>query len=924
MYYAIRLCIFYILLILAKSVYSQDRNLYVKSLSKSWIEFSEEIEATHNIRFFYNPDSIPNIQIIVKKDSLSLQKLLEQSFSSFGVKVSEDRRGNYFLFKDFLLLSNINTLFIKSNIDLRYSEVKYLKDEGDYLKTYKDFIAEDVIVGSKENISNHNVNIQGYVFDESDHTAIPQVRINIAELNKNVTTNIDGFYEIWIKPGRYTLTVHSLGMYEKKYKLTVYSGGKLNIQLKTKSFQLGEAIVLAKRDHNVRSTNMGFEKITSKSIKELPAVLGEQDIVKGALLLPGVQTIGEMSSGFNVRGSPADQNMFYINDLPLYNSSHLFGLYTTFNSDAIDEFEFYKSNIPIEFGGHLSAIFDIEAKEGNTEHLTARGGIGLFSSKALIEGPIKNDSSSSFLISYRTTYSDWVLNKVENYEISNSSASFYDGLINCTYKISENDYMYLFLYGSNDDSNLAFGIKNNYTNLGASLKWKHVFNQKFVSELTLVKSKYDYSTDNYEIEYLGNKSAFELNHNELKLKFRYNLNDKQKFQFGIDSKFYKLDNGELLPLNDKSSIKSVEFEDEQAITASVFLSDQWNITNRFTIEGGIRATYYAYLGPKTNYSYQVNLPIEAENIVDTVNYKKNDIITDHINFDFRISGKYEITPNFSFKAGYSTLHQYIYMLSNSITVSPTNKWKLSDSYLDPMNGQQFSFGLYKNLWKDKIETSAEIYYKEVENQIEFKDGVDLLTNKYPETAVIQGDIKSYGLELMLKKNIGKLNGWINYTYSKAQVKALNSSTGEMNNQGKPYFANYDRPHAFNLTLNYKFYKRFSVSGNIIYSTGRPVTYPTSVYYQNEVQIIGFSERNEYRLPDYFRADLSINIEGNLRKRKLAHSSFSIGLYNLTARENVNSIVFQNEDGKIKAYKISILGTIIPSVYYNLKFGNYED
>src|SRR6056297_89245 len=271
-------------------------------------------------------------------------------------------------------------------------------------------------------------------------------------------------------PGSYTITVNSLGMYESNYKITVLSSGTLDISLKTKSFQIGEAVISANKSHNVRSTAMGFEKISTKSIKEIPVIMGEKDIVKVALLLPGVQTVGEISSGFNVRGSAADQNMFYINNLPIYNSSHLFGLYTTFNADAISEFDFYKSNIPIEYGGQLSSIFDIKAKEGNTKNFSARGGIGPLSSRALIEGPLFNDSASSYLISARSSYSDWLLNQIENVDIKNSSATFYDALMNFSLKLSEKNYVNLFFYGSNDNSNLTFGIKNKYTNLGGALK----------------------------------------------------------------------------------------------------------------------------------------------------------------------------------------------------------------------------------------------------------------------------------------------------------------------------------------------------------------------------------------------------------------------------------------------------------------------
>ena len=919
---------FFFFITLSNSLFGQEKgnNIYIKTQILNWDNFSKNVEIENNVRFFYYRDSIPNIEIIVKNDSLPLDQILKESFSPYKIKVSKDKIGNYFLFKNFSISPNSDNLFLETQQNKTIQkEIKYINTDKEYLKTYKNFIPESLVIGLNGNGNkNKKVILSGYVTNSSDGDVIPQARLKINETNTNVITNSSGYYETQIKPGNYTLTVNSLGMYEKNYKLTIISNGQLNIPLKIKSFLLDEAVVSTDRNHNVRSTTMGFEKITVKSMKELPVVLGEQDIIKVALLLPGVQTIGEISSGFNVRGSPADQNMFYINNLPIYNSSHLFGLYTTFNSEAINGFKFYKSNIPIEYGGHLSSIFNIEPKKGNNENFSARGGIGPLSSRILIEGPIQKDTSSSFLISYRSTYSDWLLNQIENIDIKNSAASFNDALMNFSFALTGKDNVDLFLYRSNDFADLAFGIKNKYTNLGASLKWTHVFNKKLISELDIVKSQYYYDMDSHEIAYLSYKNSFELNHNEAKLKFNYYLNNMHALQFGINTKFYGLNNGDFLPLNEESTIMPLEFESEKAISNSIFVADKWDISNRLSIESGIRTTYYSYLGPKTINLYEENAPRDVGNIIKTVEYGKNKFISDNINFDFRISSKYEINPDLSVKASYNTLHQYIFMLSNTISVSPISKWKLSDPHLKPMKGEQYSLGFYKNLLKDKIETSVELYYKQVENQVEYKDGADFLTNQFPETAVIQGGIEAYGVEIMLKKKIGKLNGWVNYTYSKVEVKVLNSQTGEMNNQGHPYPANYDRPHAANLALTYRATKRISISTNVVYSTGRPITYPTSIYYQNGIEIVGFSRRNEYRLPDYFRTDLSINIEGNLKKHKLAHSSWSCGFYNLTARKNPYSIIFQNEDGKIKGYKISILGTIIPSITYNLKFGNYEN
>lgn len=904
--------------------------VYLKRQKVNWGTFVKNTEKENNIRIFYDPEGFPDVQIEIKNDSTLLDEALKDVFGGYGLALSTDNSGNYFLFKGFSLKGPVGDLFFRPLVQAQSEEGEAIVDQdsptpdGEYLKTYGDFINERIVIGSAKNgKKKEKVLLSGVVTNSGDKSPIQQALLKIAEAGKTAITDVSGNYNIQLEPGTYTLTVSSLGMFERNYRLTLLSDGKLNIALKTKSFLLEEAEVLANRNNNVTSTTMGFERITEKAIKELPAILGEKDVVKTVLLLPGVQSVGEISSGFNVRGSPADQNMFYINDLPVYNSSHLFGLFTTFNSDAISEFNFYKNNIPIEYGGQLSSIFDIDVKKGNNKYFSTRGGIGPTSARVLVEGPIKKENSS-YLVSVRSTYSDWLLKQVDDLDVKNSAASFNDALLDFSLNLNKNNNLDLFFYGSSDYADLSFGIKNDYSNLGAAIKWTHLFNKNLTGELALVKSRYAYKEENSEIGYLSNKHSFGLNHTELKAGLKYDLKQKHSFRLGLDVKYYKLDFGDFLPLSDESNVQPVTFEPEQALNASVFLGDTWDVSARLAIEGGVRASYYAYLGPKTIYQYEKNTPKEPGTITGSDFYGKNELVKTYQNLDYRISAKYELPGNSSVKAGYNLIHQYIFMLSNTISVSPISKWKLSDPHLKPMGGGQYSLGYYKNFPQKQIETSVEVYYKSVENLVEYKDGAEFITNQYPEANIIQGDLEAYGIEWMAKKKEGKLNGWINYTLSKSEVRAFNPVTGEKNNQGLAYPANYDRPHAVNLALNYRVTKRLSFSVNMVYSTGRPITVPTAIYYLNDIEVTAFSKRNEYRLPDYFRTDLSINIEGNLKKNKLAHSSWSLSFYNLTARKNPYSMVFQNVNGEIKGYKISILGTMIPSINYNLKFGNYEN
>ncbi|MGM0641693.1 MAG: TonB-dependent receptor [Thermotogota bacterium] len=914
------------LLILLKSPAAQEfEPLTVKNEYKNLntYDFFDKIEANYDIRFFYvGLDSIPDIKIHFTNDSNSIYSILKNNLSPYNIKVFREQN-NFFLLKDKILKTNLaDNFFISSKNNI--SDKKPTSTDtanNNYIKTYNDYINKSIVIGNNHK-NNHKktYKLSGKVMQLDDNSPVSQATIHIKEIDKYTATNISGEYSMKLERGDYTLIINNLGNYEKKYKIKVLSDGKLNIKLKRKTYTIDEAVVTAKEETNVESTQMGLEKISPKKMSKMPVLMGEKDIGKLALMLPGVQTMSEISSGYNIRGSNSDQNMFYLDNMPIYNASHLFGLYTSFSSDAISDFSLYKNNIPIEYGGQLSSIFDIEAHKGDLEEFSAKGEIGFISSQFIMEGPIK-EKKSSYLISGRTTYSDWLLNKVNNSDIQNSSASFRDGLVKFYFNPDSINNISLLTYGSIDKSDLAFGINNQYKNAGANLNWKHYFNEDKWIETDISYSDYSFNEEKTELQYQAKKYSFNLKHSEFKLNYINQSFLNHNINYGINSIFYKLENGEVQPLNDLSYFKPIKIKNEQAWKNSLFISDEWEATTNLTIKAGVRATLFSYLGPNTIYSYSQGYPRESSYIKDSVSYGKNSFIKNYPRIDYRFSGKYSLADDLSIKASYNKQHQYIFMLSDNILPSPTNKWKLTDPHIKPMEGNQLSLGVYKNFGK-KIETSIETYYKKSNNIVEFKDGAEFITSPTTETEIIQGDLDAYGIEFMLRKKVGKLTGWLNYTYSHTSVKAVNHARNEKINFGKPYPANYDKPHALNLTTSYNFTKKFNVSANVVYATGRPVTYPTSIYYQNDVQIVNYSERNQYRLKNYFRIDFSLNIEGNLKKDKLFHGSWSFSVYNLTGRKNPYSLSFKNEDGKIKGYRTSVLGAMIPSIKYKLKLGNY--
>jgi len=913
---------------LAIQLFSQTDDIFVPARydQLTFEEFITNAEKDFRIRFFYNPDSIPDILMNVPNDSISFEKVLSDNLEAYNIKVSSDVNGNIFLLKGQPVITQLATDYFtvqdQQKVDSTDLDEKETKD--DYLATNSDYIPETIIIGTKKAGLYTSIHrISGYVRSIKNNNPVIGATVYVEELETGTATDMSGFYFMNFKKGKYTLVVNSMEAEEKKYKIEVFSEGTLDFFLDPKIIELEEFVVTADRFDNVKGSQMGFEKVTSKTISEIPAIMGERDVVKVALLLPGVQNVGEGASGFNVRGGQADQNIFYINNIPIYNTSHLFGFFSVFNADAVTNFTLSKSNIPIQYGGRLSSIFDISAREGNKERFSIRGGISPITARLLVEGPLVKNKSS-YMVSIRSTYSDWVLKLVNDPDIQNSSAQFGDAMASFSIQLNPKNRLNLFGYYSNDRANIAIGSKQNYGNAGASISWNHFFKNSHDLDISYVYYNYSFDEENTEQENSAYSQSYEMDHQELKAKFTLRPNSKHDLTFGFNTVLYNTRRGDFLPLNEGSLIKPKTFEPEKGLESGIYVGEEWKINSKLELNGGIRFNLYSYLGPKTVYYYTEGAPREIENIIDTVVYTNNERIATYNGLDFRVGIRYLINDNLSVKTSYNRLHQYIFLLSNTIAISPTDFWKLCDSHIQPMVGDQVSLGFYTNLLGNLIEASVEGYYKDVKNLVEYKDGADLTGSEIPEVDIIQGNLDAYGVEIMIRKPYGRLNGWINYTYSRAMVIANNEVTGEQNNFGLRYPANWDKPHALNVVANYKLSRRFSVSSNLVYSTGRPITYPTAIYYQDGVQITHYSLRNEFRLPDYFRIDLSFNIEGNLKSKKKFHGSWAISVYNVTGRKNAYSVFFKSENGIVRGYRMSIFGVPIFSVSYNFKLGNYED
>ncbi|AFD09119.1 TonB-dependent receptor [Solitalea canadensis] len=902
---------------------SQQQILFSISLKQTpFMELVSTIESQSSYKFYYDESHLDTLKIIVDVNEQPLSIVLEQALKHSSYNYAIDHQNRVYITQQ-QIVTSLPDGFLQ-NKEGREQEIasQPRKDGYSSPKNKKGISGSEnklFEIGYRTNaLKSGNVRVSGYVRDAGNGEPVNRATIYIDDTKKGVATDQYGYYSLIIPTGNHILRISSIGMESTKRNVMVYESGKLDIEMKEYIPSLKEVVVSADRIANIASTNMGAQKITIKTIKQVPALLGEADVLRVVMALPGVTSAGESSTGLNVRGGSAYQNLTLFSDATIYNPSHFFGFFSAFNPDAVKDVELYKSSIPERFGGRLSSVLDISPREGNNKKFIVSGGIGPVTGRLTVEGPI-DSGRTSFLMGGRSTYSNWVLKALTNEQYKNSSANFYDVNLHLSHKVNSNNSIYLTGYISTDGFRLNSDTSYKYNNQNFNIKWKHVFNNKLYGVIATGVDHYSFnnSSDFNPV----NAYKFDFNINQLwgKVDFAYLPNNRHSFKFGISTLRYKLNAGTLSPFHSESLVQNKIVEPEQALESAVYIGDDFNITDNLSLSAGIRYSLFNYLGPKDVYQYLAGQPRETVSLIDTVSYRKGAGIVNYHGPEFRLSARYLLGSSASIKASYNTLRQYIQMLSNTTAISPTDIWKLSDQYVKPQLGDQFSLGVYKNFNSNVIETSIEVYYKRLQNVLDYKSGANLVLNQHIETDIMNTSGKAYGLEVMLKKNSGKLNGWISYTYSRVFLKTDDKLINEPTNKGEYYPSDFDKPHIFNFIGNYKFSHRYSMSININYSTGRPITLPIAQYYLGGSYRAYYSDRNEYRIPDYFRTDLSFNIEGNHKIKKLAHSSWTVGVYNLTSRKNPYSVYFVSRNGVLNGYKMSIFGNAIPFLTYNFKF-----
>ena len=917
------LCIVVLLFSFQIGYAQKDREVSINFENESLASALNKIEDQFSIQLFYAENWIPEKRINKSYLNSDLETILNDLF--------QDTLINYYFLNDKEIILTQNSIIYNelpegffpepSEVITNDSNDEEINAEGPvfYNNAQQNTEIETVRIG-KENLNNRQRSymLRGKVTDKKTGEPITNLAIVLDGTGTGTSTDIDGNYEIRLRPGMNMIRTKSLNAENVQKRVIIYNSGILNFSLSENLEQLGEVQIVSNADKNIDNVNAGQEQIDVENIKNIPLVLGERDIMKVAVTLPGISTTGEGSSGFNVRGGKSDQNLILLDDAVMYNPAHFFGIFSAINPFTSGEVNIYKGNIPAKFGGRLSSVFDIKTKDANTEEFQGEASIGPVTSNLAIQLPVVKDKAG-LMVGGRSTYSDWILRSIDEESLNNSSAFFYDGIIKYNHKITDNDELRATGYISKDKFSITSDSVYSYENRLLTLHYNHRFNDRNRGELILTNSDYKFNID-YENNLADNfESGYRINETELKLDMTHILNSQHQFNYGISSKLYGIDPGEISPLGDNSDILAISLQKERGLESAVYFSDDFEVSEKLLLSAGFRFSTFSALGESNVNIYAEGLPENRSTVVDTVSFGNFENIKTYGGPEVRLSGRYYLLEDLSVKASYNNTIQYIHTLSNNTTVSPTDTYRLSGYHLEPQRAQQFSLGLFKNFDGNNIETSVEGYYKTSTNTLDFKTGADLFLNENIETETIQGDGKSYGVELLLKKNSGDFNGWIGYTYSRSFLKLDGDFREERVNDGEFFPSNFDKPHDFSFVGNYKLTQRFSFSANFVYQTGRPITYPVGQYTYSGTEYVLYSDRNQFRIPDYYRLDLSVNLEGNHKLIKLGHTFWNFSVYNVLGRNNPYSVYFVTKDGEVEGRQSSIFSVPVPTVSFNFQF-----
>lgn len=768
-----------------------------------------------------------------------------------------------------------------------------------------------------------NFTLKGTVKDASNNETLSGVNILVPSLKTGTTTNEYGFYSLRLPQGNHKILISYLGFREITTDIKITGNTTVNFDLKESSQNLEEIIITENIERlNIKKPEMSVNKLDIQTIQKLPVLFGEVDVLKSLLLLPGVSNAGEGSSGFNVRGGAVDQNLILLDEATIYNSSHLFGLFSVFNPDAIKNLKLYKGGIPAKYGGRVSSVLEIYQKDGNSKNFEANGGIGLISSRLLLQGPIEKDKSS-FLIGGRSSYAHLFLKLTDN----PNAAYFYDLNTKLSYRINDNNSLLFSGYFGRDVFNISQSFLNTYGNTVFNLRWNNVLSNKIFSNLSLIYSDYYYGLTLDFVGFNWNSGIRNLN---IKYDFNHYLNEDLQLDYGLQSTYYEFNPGEIAPSSVESGINPFELTKKYAYENAFYLSAEHNISKNFSAEYGLRLSSFLRLGQNELNVYENENPVrfnedfgiyEEADPIRSIHLPKDQVQKSFLNLEPRLSLAFSFSEYQSVKASYNRMSQYLHLITNTSSPTPLDVWAPSGKYMDPQLLDQVAVGYFQNFRREDLSLEIEAFYKYIKNRLDYIDGANLIANKAIERVLLPGTARAYGLEVLFRKNSGRFTGWIAYTLSKSEQRTPGRTPVETGiNGGDWYNTSYDKPQDISLTANYELNENWQINSNFLYQSGLPTTFPTGQYRFENLTIPVYSSRNSDRLTAYHRLDLSTTYTPTRRINRSYQSSWNFGIYNIYNRKNAVSLSFERheETGANEAVRLSLFG-IIPSVTYNFKF-----
>lgn len=773
--------------------------------------------------------------------------------------------------------------------------------------------------------------LSGTISEGKSNETMIGVSITFPNLKTGVTTNEYGFYSITLPAGRYEVLVSYLGFQDIRETINLTTNIKKDFNLFESVEQLDEVVVTEDADRlDIRKPQMSVNTLAVQTIKQIPVVLGEADVIKSLILLPGVTSAGEASSGFNVRGGATDQNLILLDEATIFNSSHLFGFFSVFNPDAIKDVKLYKGGIPARYGGRVSSVLEIFQKEGNSKELKVNGGIGAVASRLLVEGPITKDRTA-FLVGGRGSYAHAFLPLFD----INNKAYFFDLNTKINHKINDRNNVFLSGYFGRDLFSINDSFVNTYGNAVGNFRWNHLFSDKLFSNLSVIYSDYFYGL---ELDFVGFEWDSGIQNFNLKYDLNHYLNDKLQINYGLNNIYYVFNPGKIKPNSPSSGIIEEQLTKKYANETAAYVDVEQKINENLSVNYGLRVSLFNRLGQDELFVYENNQPVIFDPFqlvyreatpIDTIAPGRGTNLASFVNLEPRVSAAYILNPNSSVKASYTRLAQYLHLLSNTSSPTPLDVWTPSGPFVEPQLLDQYALGYFRNIKNGEFSLEVEGFYKDIQNRIDYIDGADLIANNAIEQVILNGKARAYGLEFLLRKNEGRFQGWLAYTLSRSEQQTpgrdpvvdngrSNLETGI--NLGEWYSTPYDKTHDLALYGSFDLNEYWNFNANFVYQTGQPTNYPLGQFEFQGLVVPFFGLRNVTRLPDYHRLDISATLQPNKARKSKFQSEWVFSVYNVYSRKNAASINFrQNQDtGRNEAIRTSIFG-IVPAITYNFKF-----